>query len=64
MNFVPRLFYKNMKFMCENKLFQNLKTKNKLFKVQGQKAKLMYSLGTKTIFLPIFYIENHISIFI
>ena len=35
--------------MCKNKLFQNLGTKNKLFKVQERKTKLMYSLGTKTI---------------
>jgi hypothetical protein len=36
--------------MSKNELFQNLGTKNELFKIQGQKMKLMYSLGIKTIF--------------
>jgi hypothetical protein len=36
--------------MCKNELFQNSGTKNEPFKIQGQKMKLMYSLGTKTIF--------------
>jgi hypothetical protein len=50
MNFVPELFYKIIKFMCKNELFQNSGTKNELFKIQGRKTKLMYSLETKTIF--------------
>ena len=37
MNFVFGLFYKMMKFMCKNELFQNSETKNELFKVQGRK---------------------------
>ena len=36
--------------MCKNELFQNLGTKNKLFQVQEQKAKLVYNLGIKTKF--------------
>jgi hypothetical protein len=35
--------------MCKKELFQNPEMKNELFKVQGRKTKLMYSLGTKTI---------------
>jgi hypothetical protein len=54
MNFVPELFYKMTKFMCKNELFQSSGTKNELFKVQERKTKLMYNLGTKTIFWPIF----------
>ena len=40
MNFVlkPFFFIKMMKFMCKNELFQNLKMKNELFKVQRRKA--------------------------
>ena len=43
--------------MCKNELFQNLRTKNELFKVQRRKTKLMYSLGTKTIFWSKIYIK-------
>jgi hypothetical protein len=35
--------------MYKNELFQNSGTKNKVFKVQEQKMKPMYSLETKTI---------------
>ena len=39
MNFAPKLtLFKRIKFMCKNKLFQNLGTKNELFKIQGQKT--------------------------
>jgi hypothetical protein len=38
--------------MCKNEFFQSSMTKNELFKVQGQKTKLMYSLGTKTVVQP------------
>ena len=38
--------------MCKNEHFQSSGTKNKLFKVQGRKTELMYSLRTKTIFGP------------
>jgi hypothetical protein len=38
--------------MCKNEFFQNLRTKNELFKVQRQKTKLVYSLEIKTIFWP------------
>ena len=41
--------------MCQNELFQSSRTKNKFFKVQEQKTKLMYSLRVKTIVWPIFY---------
>jgi hypothetical protein len=52
MNFIPRLFfYKKMKFMC----------KNELFKDHGRKMKLMYSLGTKTIFWPNIYHGSSLS---
>ena len=40
--------------MYKNKLFQSSRTKNELFKVQEWKTKLMYNLGMKTIFWPIF----------
>ena len=36
--------------MCQNEFFQSSGMKNELFKVHGQKTKLMYSLRTKTIF--------------
>ena len=39
--------------MCKNELFQRLGTKNELFKIQRRKTKLMYSLETKTVVLPI-----------
>jgi hypothetical protein len=38
--------------MCQNEFFQNSRMKNELFKVQGRKTKLMYSLRMKTIFWP------------
>jgi hypothetical protein len=38
--------------MCKNEFFQSSGIKNEFCKVQGQKTKLMYSLGTKTIFWP------------
>ena len=38
--------------MCKSELFQSSGTKNELFKVQVRKTKLIYSLGTKTIFWP------------
>ena len=41
--------------MCKNKHFQSLGMKNKLFKVQRQKTKLMYNFDTKTIFWPKMY---------
>ena len=43
--------------MCKKKLFQNSKTKNELSKVQERKTKLMYTLETKTIFRPKFYVD-------
>ena len=36
--------------MCKNEHFQNLGTKNELFKVQKRKTKLIYNLGMKIIF--------------
>jgi hypothetical protein len=50
MNFVLRLFYKRTKFNCKNEFSQSSGMKNKLFKIQGRKTKLMYSSGTKAIF--------------
>ena len=38
-----------IKFIYENELFQSSGMKNELFKVQGRKMKLMYSLRMKTI---------------
>ena len=42
----------------QNEFFQNSGMKNELSKVQVRKTKLMYSLGTKTIFWPKIYIKN------
>jgi hypothetical protein len=51
------------KFMYKNEFFQSLGMKNKLFKVQGRKMKLMYSLEMKTIFWPLFFIGYIFRIF-
>ena len=42
--------------MCKKEFFfQSSGIKNELFKVQRRKTNFIQSLGTKTIFLPIFF---------
>ena len=49
--------------MCKNEFFQSSEMKKELFKVHGRKTKLMYSLGMKTIFWPIFYLIFYVPLY-